>query len=57
MIQLKKISDVEEYILQIIGEVKEHARREELDGLEINEEIEKYMREKLIEQIVVHNVI
>ena len=40
----EKNDDVQEYILQIIGEVKEHATTDELDGLEINGEIEKYMK-------------
>ena len=43
--------DAEEYIMQIIGEVKEHATRDELDGMEINDEIENYMREKIIEEV------
>ena len=46
-----KFEDLEEYISQIIREVKEHATREELNGVEINDEIENYMREKLIEQV------
>ena len=46
-----KFDDPEEYIMQIIREVKEHATREELNGVEINDEIENYMREKLIEQV------
>ena len=37
--------------MQIIGEVKEHATRDELNGMEINDEIENYMREKLIEEV------
>ena len=48
---IEKIYDVEEYILQIIGEVKEHATPEELDGIKIDDEIEMYMRIKLIEQM------
>ena len=48
---IEKIVDVQEYIMQIIGEVKEHATKDELDGLEINNEIENYMREKLIEEV------
>ena len=46
-----KFDDPEEYIMQIIGEVKEHATRDELNGMEINDEIENYMREKLIEEV------
>ena len=32
-----KFEDLEEYILQIIREVKEHVTREELNGVEIND--------------------
>ena len=46
-----KFDDPEEYIMQIIGEVKEHATRDELIGLEINDEIENYMQVKLIEEV------
>ena len=35
-----KFDDAEEYIMQIIGEVKEHATTDELDGMEIKNEIE-----------------
>ena len=37
--------------MQIMGEVKEHVTRDELDGMEINAEIENYMQEKLIEEV------
>ena len=37
--------------MQIIGEVKEHVTRDELNGMEMNDEIESYMREKLIEEV------
>ena len=42
---IEKIYDVQEYIMQIISEVKEHATMDELDGLHINDEIEKYVYE------------
>ena len=48
---IEKIDDVQEYIMQIISEVKEHTTADELDGLQINDEIEKYMYEKLIEEL------
>ena len=48
---IEKIDDVQEYIMLIISEVKEHTTMDELDGLEINEEIEKDMCEKLIEEV------
>ena len=46
-----KFDDAEYYIMQIIGEVKEHATTDDLDGMEINNEIENNMREKLIEEV------
>ena len=36
---IEKFESVEEYILQIIVEVKEHATPEELDGIKIDDEI------------------
>ena len=38
-----KFEDLEEYISQIIRQVIENATREELNGVEINEEIENYI--------------
>ena len=48
---IEKIDDVQEYIMQIISEVKEHTTTGELDGLQINDEVEKYMYEKIIEEL------